>query len=90
MTTDAAAQQDYVVLTMTPPDPKQCPFRDLRLIIPVRLTTDIWSEQENGVTVHSLPHGSRGVYSDTNSSIPSEPDDYVEALPQLPAGGRAR
>lgn len=34
--------KDYIVLTMTPPDPAKAPFRDLRQIVPVRLTTDPW------------------------------------------------
>jgi len=35
--------KDYIVLSMTPPEPGKSPFRELRQVIPVRLTTDPWS-----------------------------------------------
>ncbi|EIN12567.1 hypothetical protein PUNSTDRAFT_141238 [Punctularia strigosozonata HHB-11173 SS5] len=81
--------KDYIVLTMTPPDPKQCPFRDLRLVIPVRLTTDIWDGMGDGLALGSLGYGSQGVWADNTSSVPSDPDDYAEALPQLAGMPRA-
>jgi len=34
--------KDYIILTMTPPDPAKAAFRDLRQVVPVRLTTDAW------------------------------------------------
>lgn len=37
--------QDYIVLAVTPHDVGKSPFRDLRQAIPVRLTTDRWTEE---------------------------------------------
>jgi len=35
--------KDYILLTMTPSDPGKAPFMDVRLTIPIKLTTDPWS-----------------------------------------------
>ena len=35
--------QDFIELTMIPPDPAKAPFREMRLVVPVRLTTDPYS-----------------------------------------------
>jgi len=35
--------KDYILLSMTPTDPGKAPFMDLRLTIPIKLTTDPWS-----------------------------------------------
>ena len=35
--------QDFIELTMIPPDPAKAPFNEMRLVIPVRLTTDAYS-----------------------------------------------
>ncbi|KAI0755064.1 hypothetical protein C8Q80DRAFT_1117566 [Daedaleopsis nitida] len=35
--------KDFVELTMLPPDPSKAPFNEMRLVIPIRLTTDSWS-----------------------------------------------
>ena len=40
--------KDYVVLQMNPPDPGKSPFTDMRLIMPIKLTTDSWSADEYG------------------------------------------
>jgi hypothetical protein len=63
------------VLSMTPPDPTKCPFNDMRLVVPIRLTTDPWAHDGFGDR-----------YEGSLFSIPSDPEDYAEALPQLPAG----
>ena len=34
--------QDCIVLSVHPPEPAKCPFMELRMVIPVRLTTDSW------------------------------------------------
>ena len=33
---------------MHPPDPAKSPFSDLRLVVPIKLTTDPWSADEYG------------------------------------------
>jgi len=45
--------QDFILFTVNPHDPKKSPFRDLRQVIPVRLTTDAWTM--NGAGVGILP-----------------------------------
>jgi hypothetical protein len=72
----AQPSQDYVVFSMTPTEPHKAAFRETRFVTPVRLTTDSWIHQ-----------GAAG-YAPSRFSIPSnpseeDPDDYLEALPQL-------
>ena len=69
----ACSLQDYIVLSMTPSEPSKAPFRELRLIVPVRLTTDPWSKDGSGVG-----------YAGSNFSVPSDPDEYDAAVPELP------
>jgi hypothetical protein len=66
--------QDFVVLTMVPPEPHKAPFREIRLAVPIRLTTDPWVNED-------APG-----YAPSSFSVPSDPEDYVEALPQLSRG----
>jgi len=61
--------KDCVVLSMIPPDPKKSPFKELRQMVPVRLTTDGWSLAP--------------AFGTSEWSVPSNPDDYVEAQPEL-------
>ena len=35
--------KDCIVLSIVHPDPSKTPYRELRQVIPVRLTTDHWS-----------------------------------------------
>ncbi|KAH9841351.1 uncharacterized protein C8Q71DRAFT_325791 [Rhodofomes roseus] len=42
--------KDYLVLSMTPPDPSKTPYSELRQVVPVRLTTDSWSSDGAGQT----------------------------------------
>ncbi|KAI0712058.1 hypothetical protein C8Q76DRAFT_476567 [Earliella scabrosa] len=35
--------KDFIEFTMLPPDPPKAPFSEMRLVIPIRLTTDPWS-----------------------------------------------
>ncbi|KAI0726274.1 hypothetical protein C8Q72DRAFT_532851 [Fomitopsis betulina] len=52
--------KDYLVLSMTPPDPAKTPFNELRQVVPIRLTTDSWSSDGAGQTFsasdYSIPH----------------------------------
>lgn len=57
---------------MNPIDPLKAPFRDMRLVVPIRLTTDPWTHDGQGDRYESSAY-----------SVPSEPEDYIEALPQL-------
>ncbi|TFK70947.1 hypothetical protein BDN72DRAFT_838326 [Pluteus cervinus] len=41
--------QDCVLLSITPPEGKKCPFAELRQIIPVKLTTDAWMADGRGI-----------------------------------------
>lgn len=63
------------MLSMVPPEPHKAPWKELRLVVPIRLTTDPWVNDGDGG------------YAPSNFSVPSDPDeDYVEALPQLARG----
>jgi len=50
--------KDCIVLSVHPPEPAKCPFTELRIVVPVRLTTDSWST-EGGVLLagseYSIP-----------------------------------
>ncbi|KAM5531316.1 hypothetical protein V8D89_015031 [Ganoderma adspersum] len=35
--------RDFLEFTMHPPEPTKAPFKEMRLVIPIRLTTDPWS-----------------------------------------------
>ncbi|KAG8214538.1 hypothetical protein J3R82DRAFT_9599 [Butyriboletus roseoflavus] len=41
--------RDYLVLTMTPPDLFKSPFKELRMVVPIRLATDRWNDDSRGV-----------------------------------------
>lgn len=47
--------QDYLVFTMTPPDPSKSPFKELRMVIPVRLATDRWNDDGAGLSAYGPP-----------------------------------
>lgn len=40
--------KDFIVLSMTPPEPLKAPFGELRQVVPIRLTTDPWSMDGTG------------------------------------------
>ena len=40
--------QDYLVLTMMPPDLSKSPFKELRMVVPIRLATDRWNNDGTG------------------------------------------
>lgn len=67
------SQKDCIVLSMVPPDPSKSPFRELRQVIPVRLTTDLWS----------LNNDDHPNFDGSEYSVPSTPDDHLEAQPEL-------
>lgn len=48
---------------MIPPDPVKCPFREMRMVIPIRLVTDPWSSDGFMIAVN-----------DEFSSPPTPPD----------------
>lgn len=56
---------------MTPPDPVKSPFRELRQVVPIHLTTDKW-----------VPNG-RYNADGSEYSLASTPDIYLEAQPEL-------
>lgn len=47
--------QDYLVLTMTPPDLSKSPFKELRMVVPIRLATDRWNNDGAGFGVYGPP-----------------------------------
>ncbi|CDO77139.1 hypothetical protein BN946_scf184657.g14 [Trametes cinnabarina] len=42
---------DFIELSMVPPEPSKAPFREMRLVIPIRLVTDPWSMDGLGLAV---------------------------------------
>ncbi|KAH9922872.1 uncharacterized protein BXZ73DRAFT_51201 [Epithele typhae] len=44
--------KDFIELSMIPPEPARAPFSEMRLVIPIRLTTDPWSS--DGSTAHAI------------------------------------
>ncbi|PCH40301.1 hypothetical protein WOLCODRAFT_67744 [Wolfiporia cocos MD-104 SS10] len=65
--------KDFLVLSMTPPEPTKAPFNELRQVIPVRLTTDPWSAD-----------GARQIYADSEFSVPSSPEESRLDVHSLP------
>ncbi|KAH8825435.1 hypothetical protein DL96DRAFT_1467234 [Flagelloscypha sp. PMI_526] len=68
--------KDSVVFTMTPLEPHKCPWRELRIVVPIRLTTDAWSPL--GVPAG----GSLGVSEYSIPSTPSE-EEMLHTPPTL-------
>jgi len=64
--------KDCIILFMNPPDPGKCPFRDFRLVIPIRLATDPWTADGTGVgsSTTSPPRD-----HESNFPIPTSPDE---------------
>ena len=66
--------KDYLVLSMTPPDPAKTPFNELRQVVPVRLTTDSWSSdgacQTFSASDYSIPVLASGARQTANVSAP--------------------
>lgn len=58
---------------MTPADPGKCPFRDFRLVVPIRLATNPWTTDGAGIglatdlPVHETPGSAY--------SVPSSPSE---------------
>jgi hypothetical protein len=55
------------MLHMMPPDAHKAPFRESRLVVPIRLTTDPW-----------VNDGSADLYEPSMFSVPEQPEDYHE------------
>ena len=51
------------MLSMSPPDPVKTPFTELRTVVPIRLTTDPWSDD------------GAGPFAGTEYSVPSTPEE---------------
>lgn len=49
--------KDCIVLSMTPPDYQKSPFKDFRLLIPIRLTTNAWTADGTGVGARDAIRG---------------------------------
>ncbi|KAF7987044.1 hypothetical protein HWV62_171 [Athelia sp. TMB] len=64
--------KDCIVLSMTPPDPVKAPYRELRQVVPVLLTTD---------THESSVLDQASVYS-----VPSTPSDHLDQLREVGYG----
>ncbi|KAN0087511.1 hypothetical protein V8E55_006132 [Tylopilus felleus] len=47
--------RDYLVLSMTPPDLSKSPFKELRMVVPIRLTTDRWNNDGTGLWAPGPP-----------------------------------
>ncbi|KAJ3882534.1 hypothetical protein F5051DRAFT_394029 [Lentinula edodes] len=43
------AVKDFMLFSMTPPEAQQAPFSELRQVIPIQLTTDVWSSNGNSL-----------------------------------------
>ncbi|KAI0917450.1 hypothetical protein AcW1_007354 [Taiwanofungus camphoratus] len=58
--------KDCIVVTVTPPEPTKAPFSELRQVVPIRLTTDPWSNDGMGqgftMADYSLPPTPEEVY----------------------------
>ncbi|KAI0784813.1 hypothetical protein C8Q75DRAFT_370739 [Abortiporus biennis] len=59
--------KDCIVLSMSPPDPVKTPFGELRNVIPIRLTTDPWSDDGSGP------------FAPSEYSVPSTPEDAAHS-----------
>jgi hypothetical protein len=68
--------KDCIVLSMTPPEPDKCPFRDFRLVVPIRLATNLWVADGSGIGAprDSLSEPRRGSreHEYTHPSTPSD------------------
>ncbi|KAH7885431.1 hypothetical protein F5I97DRAFT_2033493 [Phlebopus sp. FC_14] len=64
--------RDCLVLSITPPDPTKSPFQELRMVLPIRLATDPWTEDGSGF----------GVYGE-DYNPPSISSDELETAPEL-------
>ncbi|KAH7927817.1 hypothetical protein BV22DRAFT_1060350 [Leucogyrophana mollusca] len=65
--------RDYMVLSVCPPDPVKAPFKELRQVVPIRLATDLWTEDGSFLDAFGAQYGP--------PSIPSS--DELEAAPEL-------
>jgi hypothetical protein len=54
---------------MTPLDPQRAVFAELRQVIPVRLTTDVWTADGRGI-------GARRRRAGSDYSVPSTPEEF--------------
>ncbi|KAK7468922.1 hypothetical protein VKT23_003418 [Stygiomarasmius scandens] len=62
--------KDCILFSMTPVDPKKSPFKELRQVVPVRLTTDAWVPDGSGIGANPQ--------SNSQYSIASSPENSSE------------
>lgn len=62
--------KDCILFSMTPPEAQKAPFIELRQVVPIRLTTDVFSADGTGI-------GSN-YRSESEYSVPSALDDDAE------------
>ncbi|KAJ3573188.1 hypothetical protein NP233_g2601 [Leucocoprinus birnbaumii] len=68
--------KDCLVLSMTPLDPVKCPFRDFRLVIPIRLATNGWTADSRDRSGNSSSGaGQERVSQEQEYNVPSTPSD---------------
>ncbi|KZT64274.1 hypothetical protein DAEQUDRAFT_43057 [Daedalea quercina L-15889] len=69
--------KDYLVFSMTPPDPAKTPFNELRQVVPIRLTTDSWTSDGAGQTFsasdYSIPILASEARPPVNTLAPGHP-----------------
>lgn len=53
-----------MVLNVTPPDPVKSPFKELRLVVPVRLATDSYTADGSGLMAYSGQYSPSSISSD--------------------------
>jgi hypothetical protein len=64
--------RDYLVLTMNPPDPIKSPFKELRMVVPIRLATDPWNEDGSGICMCEGSYGPPSLSSTEDLSAAPE------------------
>lgn len=60
---------------MNPPDPTKSPFNELRQLVPIRLTTDVFTTDGTGLGAPSRISGSD--YSDVDEPPPLAYNDHT-------------
>ncbi|KAF9464105.1 hypothetical protein BDZ94DRAFT_1162704 [Collybia nuda] len=68
--------KDCILFSMAPYDLRRAGFEEVRQVIPVRLTTDVWTADGRGI-------GARGLHNGSDYSVPSTPEELEDAQPGL-------
>ncbi|KAF9242652.1 hypothetical protein BU15DRAFT_86833 [Melanogaster broomeanus] len=64
--------RDCLVLTMSPPDLIKSPFKELRMVVPIRLATDPWNEDGSGLGMYGGCYGPPSLSS--SEELSAEPE----------------